>query len=363
MRTVNNSVSTAPAVDTAFHLHTLHFSTTKTCNLSCAFCYDKSVREASSNLPVTLIEQLAQESCALGCKRIILSGGEPTARKDWRDIAKIFDDLGVEVSLATNGTLITQDTAEFFASLKNCTLSISIDGGRAIHDSLRGKEGAYDSAIAGMNALNKTGINFDLNATIFSKNLSEVAHLAKLSRDFDCNVRLSLLHPNGRGKTVSSPTLTPDEIFRLREFCHVLRQSGVKIYINLPPLLQYLNEIIPGRGAACGWAVNFCGVLSNGDVTVCGVAVDEPELIAGNIQEDSFTNIWHNSELFKRIREFNTKDIDGVCGRCPFNEVCGGACRLSAYREGGDMLAPYPLCQLFYENGYIPDHLLEPVDS
>jgi hypothetical protein len=55
------------------------------------------------------------------------------------------------------------------------------------------------------------------------------------------------------------------------------------IFMNLPPLLQYLDEIISGRGTACGWGMNFCGVLANGDVTVCGAASGEPATVAGNI--------------------------------------------------------------------------------
>ena len=353
--------ATEDAAGDAPRLDTIHFNATKTCNLGCIFCYDNAVRGRTANLPVEVIERLAADASELGARRVILSGGEPMARADWQAIARLFDNAGMEVSLATNGTLITEEVAAFLAGLQRCTLSISLDGGRDTHDLLRRQKGAYDRTLHGLRLLKTAGVPFDLNATIFRRNFSEVADLTKISRDFDCDMRLSLLHPNGRGEAMEEEALSPEEIFPLREYCHGLRQQfGLKVFVNLPPLLQYLDEIIPGRGAACGWAVNFCGILANGDVSICGVASNEPDLVAGNILEDSFKEIWTNSPLFTQTRSFRIADLKGICRRCPFKEVCGGACRLSAFREQHDFLAPYSLCQRFYEDGYIPDHILDP---
>ncbi len=342
-------------------LDTLHFNSTKTCNLGCVFCYDKAVRGRTENLPLSIVKEIAKDAVDLGARRIILSGGEPMARKDWRDIAKIFDSMGVEVSLATNGTLITESVADFLTTLKKVTLSISLDGGPEFHDKVRRQIGAYESTLQGLRHLQSRNIAFDLNATIYKENVDDIGHLTKISRDFDCDMRFSLLHPNGRGEEMDNLCLEPEEIFRIREYCHLLRKNfGVKVFLNLPPLLQYLDEIIPGRGAACGWAENFCGILANGDVSICGVASDEPDLVAGNVKEAPFREIWAEASLFKYTRSLKTKDIKGICGPCPFNSICGGACRLSAFREENDFQAPYELCQKFYEDGYIPEEILEP---
>jgi radical SAM protein with 4Fe4S-binding SPASM domain len=101
-------------------------------------------------------------------------------------------------------------------------------------------------------------------------------------------------------------------------------------------------------------------VLANGDVTICGVASDEPELVAGNVLDRPFREIWANAALFARTRALDVHDLGGICGRCAFREFCGGACRLSAFRESGDFLAPYELCQRFYDEGLIADELLDP---
>jgi radical SAM protein with 4Fe4S-binding SPASM domain len=66
---------------------------------------------------------------------------------------------------------------------------------------------------------------------------------------------------------------------------------------------------------------------------------------AGNIREQTFKDIWENSELFKDLRDF--KKYKGRCGSCEFVNVCGG-CRARAYSVYGDYLAEEPFC------GYMP---------
>ena len=66
-------------------------------------------------------------------------------RTDWQAVAKVFDEAAMEVSLATNGTLITDEVARFLAGLKKVSLSISIDGDEEIHDSAPRSEGQAPS--------------------------------------------------------------------------------------------------------------------------------------------------------------------------------------------------------------------------
>ncbi|HSP54213.1 MAG TPA: radical SAM protein [Dehalococcoidia bacterium] len=341
-------------------LDTLHINITRACNLGCLFCYARAVRgQTDQILSVDLLAAVAKDARELGARRVILSGGEPLAHRNWRNIARLFDDEDMEVSLATNGTLLTPSVVNFIQSLKRPTVSVSVDGDAAIHDSLRASPGAYARTLRGMDLLKDAGVPFDVNATVCRRNLGVISNLAKISRDFRCVTRLTLLHPNGRGEDLSGDALELEEIFRLREFCHILRHGAhLNIFVNLPPLLQYLDEIIPSRGSACGWAAAFCGILADGSVAVCGVADGTPELSAGNLHSQSLKEIWEESQLFARTRSLRTQDLKGICGRCPFREFCGGACRLSAFRIDGDLLAPYSLCRRAYDAGYIPEELL-----
>jgi AdoMet-dependent heme synthase len=340
-------------------LHTLHFNVTNTCNLSCSFCYINAIKAKTVEIPIERIRTLAEEATSVGCKRAIISGGELFVRKDWFEICRAFDAQGVEVSIVTNGTLLTPDKVESLRSIRHLTILISIDGAPARHDEIRGQIGAYERAVEALSLCVRAGFDVQVNCTIIKKNKMDVPHLAMLSLEYDVAVRLSLLNPyNGRGPNLAPEALDVDEILEIRVFCSELRRRGSKVFLNLPPLLLPAEDVIPARSPACGWTESYCGITHDGYVTICGVAGADKSLYQGNVMEQSFVEIWTNSPLFNELRSYKTSELKGICGRCKLSEICGGACRLSAYKKDGDFKAPLGMCQTFYDFGLIPEAAL-----
>jgi radical SAM protein with 4Fe4S-binding SPASM domain len=340
-------------------LHTLHFNVTNTCNLSCSFCYIDAVKAKTLDIPLSRVQTLAEEASDLGCKRVIVSGGELFARRDWLEICLAFDAFGIEVSLVTNGTLIDEAAAQSLTEIQNLSILISIDGSQETHDKIRGKRGAYEKSVEAIKLCKAKGLPVQLNATIIKSNFDDAVHLAELSLLHDIIVRFSLLNPyNGRGPNLAPEALEIAEIIQLRAFCSDLRKRGSRVFINLPPLLLPPEDVIPIRSPACGWTESYCGVTHDGNVTICGVAGADKSLHQGNVMEMSLKDIWRNSELFNELRSFQTSELKGICARCKLHEICGGACRLSAYKSAKDFKAPYGMCQTFYEMGLIPEGAL-----
>jgi radical SAM protein with 4Fe4S-binding SPASM domain len=341
-------------------LHTLHFNVTNTCNLSCSFCYISAVKEKTSDIPLWRIRTLATEARSVGGSRVILSGGEAFIRRDWFETFKAFDDEGFVLSIVSNGTLIPDAAVEKLKTLRDAHILISLDGNVEAHDAIRGASGAHGKTVRAIRRLVDAGISVQVNATIIKSNLRDVAYLAKLSREFDVSMRFSLLNPyNGRGPNLAPLALDVEEILALREFCHELRSLGSKVFLNIPPLLQYPEDVIPIRSPSCGWTKSYCGVTYDGNVTICGVAGADETLHVGNIMNQSFDDIWLNAPLFQKLRSYSERDLKGICGRCPVRKECGGACRLSAYKSKHDFTVSYGMCQTFYDRGFIPEAVLD----
>jgi radical SAM protein with 4Fe4S-binding SPASM domain len=89
------------------------------------------------------------------------------------------------------------------------------------------------------------------------------------------------------------------------------------------------------RGCLAG--IGFCFISHVGRVQGCGYL----DVEAGNIREQSFSEIWRNSPLFSELRDYSK--IKGKCGICEYKPVCGG-CRARAYEVTGDYLAEEPYC-------------------
>jgi len=280
-------------------------------------------------------------------------------RPDWEELLWAFAIQDFDVSIVSNGTLLSDSVVKRLASIPNLDMMVSLDGDTEKNDQVRGGRGAQRKTVAGLRRLREAGLDVQVNATIIRDNLSEVAYLTKLSRDLDLSMRFSLLNPyNGRGKAVIEAALSVDQMLALREFCHEARQHGSKVFLNVPPLLQYPEDIIPIRSPSCGWTKSYCGVTYDGYVTICGVAGADETLHVGNVMTSSFAEIWREAPLFNYLRNLGPENLKGVCGKCSYKEACGGACRLSAYKSAGDFTASYSMCQAFYDQGVIDDSRL-----
>jgi len=96
---------------------------------------------------------------------------------------------------------------------------------------------------------------------------------------------------------------------------------------------------IRSRGCLAGVGVIF--VSHSGEVFPCGYL----PVSCGSILERDLAGIWENSEVLRRLRDYDL--LTGKCGRCEFKTVCGG-CRARAFAASGDWLAEEPSC------GYVP---------
>jgi radical SAM protein with 4Fe4S-binding SPASM domain len=61
----------------------------------------------------------------------------------------------------------------------------------------------------------------------------------------------------------------------------------------------------------------------------------------GNVLNQSLTDVYRNSELFKTLRD--TTQREGKCGICEYQKICGGS-RARAFATTGDYLAEDPRC-------------------
>jgi len=142
-----------------YRLDSAVWEITLKCNINCLHCgssanSNKRINELSTDEALDLIEQLAD----IGCKRVVLSGGEPFLRKDWAVLALRIRDLGMNVTFISNGYVVNDDTVDLLKVINPSGVGISLDGGCAeTHDYIRGKKGVFDRAVSALNKLSKAG--------------------------------------------------------------------------------------------------------------------------------------------------------------------------------------------------------------
>ncbi|MFQ5837864.1 MAG: GTP 3',8-cyclase MoaA [Thermoplasmata archaeon] len=84
----------------------LRISLNRRCNLSCFFCHMDGQPPAGGSLAAEDLERVVRGAVRLGIRKVKLSGGEPTLRKDIEEIVSRLRPHLQELSMTTNGLLL-----------------------------------------------------------------------------------------------------------------------------------------------------------------------------------------------------------------------------------------------------------------
>jgi len=292
--------------------------------------------ERSEQLSLSQTKNLIDEMSDFGVQLLILSGGEPLARKDFFEILEYAMSKGFQAQLATNATLITSKKALKLSQF-GIHAQVSLDAlTPAIHDKFRGKSGAWNKTVAGIKNLLNVKIPVSVAAVATKANAAEIPALYHFAADLGVNsFRVMPFVPYGRGEAARDLELEPENMRQLTVQLDQLRNKiGLPIVpmefectLHEPDFQQYESS----KHIGCDGGIAYCTVTSSGDVLPCnyfaGVETD-------NIKDKSFAWIWENSRILNYFRSLATDDIHGACQSCNWLNQCRGSCIAANFSHG-----------------------------
>ncbi len=339
-----------------FHPRLIAWEITRRCNLNCVHCRASSDKGPyKGELGTEKAMQILDEITLTGKPIIILTGGEPLLRADVFDLAKYGTGLGLRMVMATNGTLLTSDSAKKIIDSGIKRVSISIDGENAErHDSFRKVRGAFDASLKGISLLKQEGIEFQVNTTVTKHNADQVDKILEMAVNLGAVAHhIFLLVPTGRARDMIDQEIDSQRYEKLLHWFYDMR-GKTPLHLKAtcaPHYYRILRQEARAKGEkidfdtygldavtrGCLGGTSFCFISHDGIVQPCGYL----ELNCGDLKESTFDYIWNNSRIFNELRDFSL--YKGKCGRCEYINFCGG-CRARAYEATGDYLAEEPLC-------------------
>jgi MoaA/NifB/PqqE/SkfB family radical SAM enzyme len=193
-------------------------SATEKCNLSYVGCYAKSnCRSGDTEISRQQIDRLLVHAVDAGCSIVLIAGGEPLLCKDWLEgMAARPDLLGL---VFTNGTLLDENFASWFADRRNLIPLFSVEGNKTLTDERRG-QGVTESVHRAMSLLSARSIPFGLSIITGEHNFREVAKLNFLLPFMDLGCRLAIFSeyvPIDNNDTLCA--LTTESKIALHNFC------------------------------------------------------------------------------------------------------------------------------------------------
>ncbi len=336
---------------------------TRRCNLKCVHCRSASELVVSQHpdFPTREAFRIIDDIASYAKPVVVLSGGEPLLRKDVFDIAQYGTNKGLRMCLATNGTLVTDKICEKIKASGIRIVSLSLDGSTdTVHDDFRKQAGAFAGTINAAKLFNKYGIEFLINSSFTKRNQEEIPKVYKLAKDLGATAwYMFMIVPTGRGEEIMNELISKEDYEEILAWHYQMEKNEKDLLVRPTCAPHYYRIVLQkqkeegekferrslkfstggSKGCIAGQVIALIDV--DGNVLPCSYF---PKY-AGNIKEQSFKDIWENSELFKELRDF--KKYKNKCGSCEFINVCGG-CRARAYAVYGDYLEEEPFC------GYIP---------
>ncbi|MDT8345496.1 MAG: heme d1 biosynthesis radical SAM protein NirJ [Thermohalobaculum sp.] len=340
---------------------------TRRCNLRCRHCYTTSADvefpgELTHDEAMAVLEDLGQ----FRIPALILSGGEPLARRDLFEIAARARAMGMYLSLSTNGTGVVGETADRVAALGFDYVGISLDGIGRTNDWFRGREGAFDQALAGVRACKARGIKVGLRFTLTADNAAQLPDLLAL-----CDAEgvdkfyLSHLVYAGRGDKHRGEDAdrrrTRWAMDLLIDRAWVAAAEGQPLEIvtgnNDADAVYFLRWVEANFSAEK--VAHLCRHLQawGGNSSGVGVGNIDPQgnvhpdtywsdYTIGNVRQAPFSALWTGPDPMLAELRKRPRPLKGRCGDCAHQAVCGGNTRIRALQLTGDPWAEDPACYL-----------------
>lgn len=170
----------------------LRISITEHCNLRCTYCMPEEGIKLTPKphlMTADEIVSIAQAFVNLGVDKIRLTGGEPLVRKDAKQIMLRLGELGVKLSITTNG-ILAADFIETFREAGIQTVNISIDSLVKEKFNAITRRDYFDVVQKNIGLLLDENFNVKLNVVLVkSFNDNELLDFVSLTKDKNVQVR------------------------------------------------------------------------------------------------------------------------------------------------------------------------------
>lgn len=307
------------------------FELTPLCNLNCKMCYvrmNRTEQEEISRL------QTAEEWTALaeklrdaGTLFLLLTGGEPLLYPAFRAVYLAVRKRGMIVTVNTNGTLLNEDWAAFFAKNPPRRVNVTLYGASGeTYKSLCGDETGYAKAMRGIRLLQAHGVPVKVGVSVVRQNRHDLETLFQITKERNLE-----LEPDTYMMSTESgqheARLSPEEAAAASLAATRIKLGTVGFHEYAQRTVQALESAVPETEAGmrclagrCSFAVGW-----RGDLRPCVMLGALSVPIEHNDVQAAWRAVREKSAALKQ---------NEACVVCKLRPLCR-ACPASSLREGG----------------------------
>ncbi|EGQ7674843.1 Fe-S oxidoreductase [Vibrio cholerae] len=320
-----------------------YFIITERCNLTCSHCIRDSSPKRNETAEASMIkEALTQIARSHPDSLVLLSGGEPTLHRHFRELLDFGLHLGLTMTINTNGvtSFFKDSTLKELSQHSRLSVQVSLDGDEAMHDAIRGPN-SYRKALRTLRRLVENGVRCSVSTTVVDVDFMTRADTFIASLDTIGLAHIAIKRATYAGRAVSGIDVNGK---KWNEHVYRLRALPTKTLLKIAPMYDFnrldalsddaLNSLeLPPSATNCGAGTAKVYVYTNGDVCPCTCFKDQP---MGNLHLSDLDTI------LTKPPSFQVKHP--ACNACRYFKLCRGGCLGSGYQTTGTIGMPDPRC-------------------
>lgn len=244
------------------------------CNLRCRHCYLSAGEQSVETVPFSQKE--ADDFYGYFQPAVVsATGGEPLLEYELvKLLAKSTAKYGGSLELVTNGTLLSEGKVKTLNKLNEKTFyQISLDGNEVYHDTLRGRKGAYESALKAIDLCSSSGRTTKARMTVEKGNFYQVPEV------------INALDSLGRGNI--RLVMRPVVVFgRAARNNLSFGEAPFESLESFRDLAQNIEVETTDNKGKCGCGQDTIAIDPKGDIYPCTYFVFRPEYRMGSFFGD-----------------------------------------------------------------------------
>ena len=317
-----------------------NFELTARCNFDCPMCYvhlkNDDIKAQGKELTAQQWIDLARAAKDKGMVFALITGGEPFVRKDFFEIYEAMKDMGLLVSINSNGSMLKGEIRRKLIENPPFRINVSLYGGcTETYKNMCG-QAAFDEVVENIRAIKEAGIDIRLNVSITPYNQQDIEKIFAISQELGVHAKAaSYMYPSIRvngGKYGYGDRLSPQEaakcsarwdMARFTEEEFAIRAENMKnmIAVDEPDCPTELVEGVKCRAGSSAFWMTW-----DGRMLPCGMM---PGPVAYPL-EMGFDAAW--KEITEKTAQIRTPS---QCTTCPKRPLCP-VCAAVTITETGD---------------------------
>ncbi len=253
-------------------------SITEECPNRCIHCALPDTKHKTS-LSIPAIKDIIDQSVNMGATQIIFDGGEPMIYEGLEELVAHVPE-GAISTVFTSGSGLTREKAQALADAGMFAVNVSLDSPKeGEHDRIRGREGVFSDAMAGIGYCLDAGLLVDMYVVVAPHNIHDLDGFYELAESAGVH-ELSFYEivPTGRWIDREKDILSPEHHRLLDEFVE-RRSSGPVRVFSIPDVM---------KTTGCFAGRRWLHVTPQGNVLPCACI----PIPYGNIHDEPLKDIW-----------------------------------------------------------------------